>query len=451
MITQLNVKNFKSWKSTGDMKLAPITGLFGTNSSGKSSILQFLLMLKQTVDSKDQGQVLNFGDRNDPVQLTSYKNMIFNHKVDIPFDFSLKWNDPDLKKINPWSFQAIIIADKSNDITVDRINFLTDKLDNPRELTAERNQDNNDYSLITKHDNKITKTQEDVKIDKFYILPQIRDFSYISNGKGVLEIQNNIRHFTYLNDCMIVFEDMFLHFFYIGTHREKPQTYNHFSGKGPSDVGHSGEHTIPALLASHLNDENNHLEEQVVRCLKKLKLIHEFTIKEIGEGRNIYQVWVQITPDSPEVLLTDVGSGISQVLPILTLLYHVPKGSIVLLEHPELHLHPSAQSELADILIDAMKTRNIQIIFESHSEHLLTRFQLRMAEYGIDAEKGIEAEKDIALYFCRMEDGASQMDPLKLNEYGNITNWPEGFFGDGFGERAKMMDAIIERKQRAIS
>ena len=60
MITRLRMQNFKSWRDTGELEIAPLTGLFGTNSSGKTSILQMLLMLKQTVESPDRKQVLTF-------------------------------------------------------------------------------------------------------------------------------------------------------------------------------------------------------------------------------------------------------------------------------------------------------------------------------------------------------------------------------------------------------
>ncbi len=62
MITKLVVQNFKSWGNTGKIRLAPITGFFGSNSSGKTSLLQLLLMLKQTTESADRAQVLNLGD-----------------------------------------------------------------------------------------------------------------------------------------------------------------------------------------------------------------------------------------------------------------------------------------------------------------------------------------------------------------------------------------------------
>ena len=69
--------------------------------------------------------------------------------------------------------------------------------------------------------------------------------------------------------------------------------------------------------------------------------------------------------------MTDVGFGVSQVLPVLVLLYYVPEGSIVLMEQPEIHLHPSVQSDLADVMLEvAHDIVEVQIIVESHSEHL---------------------------------------------------------------------------------
>ena len=65
---------------------------------------------------------------------------------------------------------------------------------------------------------------------------------------------------------------------------------------------------------------------------------------------------------------------------VLAQCYYAPEGSILILEQPEAHLHPKAQSELADVLIDVVKNRNIQIILESHSEHLLLRLMRRIAE-----------------------------------------------------------------------
>jgi predicted ATPase len=86
VITELSFGNFKSWKRAEKMRFAPITGLFGTNSSGKSSILQLLLMIKQTVESTDRLQVLDFGNEKSPANLGNFRDVIFSHDTSEAWD-----------------------------------------------------------------------------------------------------------------------------------------------------------------------------------------------------------------------------------------------------------------------------------------------------------------------------------------------------------------------------
>ena len=80
MITELSVQNFKSWKDTGKLQITPLTGFFGANSSGKTSILQTLLMLKQTVERPpDWNGVIDFGDDGSFVNLGSFDDLIHQH------------------------------------------------------------------------------------------------------------------------------------------------------------------------------------------------------------------------------------------------------------------------------------------------------------------------------------------------------------------------------------
>lgn len=136
-----------------------------------------------------------------------------------------------------------------------------------------------------------------------------------------------------------------------------------------------------------------------------------------------------------------MGFGVSQILPVLVLCYYVPEESILILEQPEIHLHPSVQTGLADVFIDAIETRKVQIVLESHSEYLLRRLQRRIAEEKLSKDTA-------ALYFCDIVDGVSRLTPLELDMFGNITNWPKDFFGDEFGEMAAATQAVIERKKR---
>ena len=135
-----------------------------------------------------------------------------------------------------------------------------------------------------------------------------------------------------------------------------------------------------------------------------------------------------------------MGIGVSQVLPVLVLCYYVPEGSTIILEQPELHLHPSVQAGLADVFIDCIENRGLQIILESHSEHMLRRLQRRIAEEKFDRQCA-------ALYFCEQSGGVSSIINLEVDLFGQIRNRPDDFFGDLLGEMVAAFDAELERKQ----
>jgi predicted ATPase len=184
--------------------------------------------------------------------------------------------------------------------------------------------------------------------------------------------------------------------------------------------------------------------------LQDLGLISSFKVEAVDDRQTLYRVLVQRSPDSAPVLLTDVGFGVSQVLPVLVLLAYAPEGATVLLEQPEIHLHPAVQSGLADVIIEAAKVRNIQVVVESHSEHLLMRLQRRVAEKEIGRGITIEPD-DCYLYFCASRGGASVIERLNMDPYGNITNWPDDFFGNSFQEAAAMNLAARRRAIREQS
>ena len=102
-------------------------------------------------------------------------------------------------------------------------------------------------------------------------------------------------------------------------------------------------------------------------------------------------------------------------------------------------MHPLAQAALADVLIQAATHRNVQIILESHSEHLLMRLQRRIAE----GDK-INAD-DVRLYFCDAPKGESRLTRLEVDMLGSIRNWPANFMGDAFGETAAAEEARLKR------
>ena len=92
MLKELRIQNFKVWKDTGNIHLAPLTLFFGANSSGKSSIGQFLIMLKQTVESPDRKAVFHPGGKNSAVQLGSYREMVFHRDPENNIAFAYRWS-----------------------------------------------------------------------------------------------------------------------------------------------------------------------------------------------------------------------------------------------------------------------------------------------------------------------------------------------------------------------
>lgn len=255
---------------------------------------------------------------------------------------------------------------------------------------------------------------------------------------------------SFLADLELQFEELFSRLFYLGPLREFPRRQYSWAGAQPADMGRRGERVVDALLASRESGvkfsrgkgfRRQTVEERVAEWLKELGLIDSFQVRPITKDGRLFQVWVRRDSKAAEVLITDVGFGVSQILPVITLCYYAPEGSTLLLEQPEIHLHPRVQAGLADVLVDAVKTRGIQIILESHSEHLLRRLQRRIADETIKPDQA-------ALYFCSTEKGESRLTPLDLDPFGTIENWPRDFFGDEFGEIAAMSQAALADTRR---
>lgn len=136
--------------------------------------------------------------------------------------------------------------------------------------------------------------------------------------------------------------------------------------------------------------------------------------------------------------LKDVGVGVSQVIPVIVAALFAQPGHIVIVEEPESHLHPLAQSKLAELLAQVSKERNVQFIVETHSEHLFRRMQTLIAKQQIKP-------KETAMYFVERDGKAAKMRPLELDDFGRVKNWPEGFFGDTLGETREQTALAIQR------
>lgn len=447
MLTELSLRNFKSWAQIDEMRLAPITGFFGTNSSGKSSILQLLLLIKQTIESSDRAAVLEFGDDRSLTYLGNFRDVVFGHVTHGHLEFALSWDsgksvivkDPASERrfsFREMSFRAELEENDDERLAVVAFNY---DVANHRFTMRRTPSPPKKYELVReKGDYELLRTR-----GRPWGLPAPVKF-YGFPDRVFTDFQNA----GFLGELQLIFEQLFARVYYLGPLRDFPKRHYTWAGSEPADMGGRGERVVDALLASRhrgkyvspgARRKKRTLEEHIATWLKTLNLVHDFSVEPIAEGSNLYHVHIKSTSGAAKVLVPDVGFGVSQVLPVLVLCYYVPEGSTILLEQPEIHLHPSVQMGLADVFIDAVRNRNIQIILESHSEHLLRRLQRRVAE-------GTLKPDEAALYFCKTADSGSTLTPLDLDLFGSITNWPKDFFGDEFGEMAAATHAAMERK-----
>jgi hypothetical protein len=401
MITRLRAQNFKSWKDTGDLRIAPLTGLFGTNSSGKTSILQALLALKQSADFPDPGRVLYLGDERSLVDLGTFSDVIHGHDTDLPLKFSLSWRD--FKKDG-------------------RLDVALNEISNHLHLSEFACTLGDEVLSVKEGPQGFSFTRNNMPPEAETASPW--GFHSSSLSDPTFSLRLCLEQVNYLEPL-----------------RQRPRRAPYvWSGSTPFGVGPNGSEFAQALLST-LSGQRT--VQAVAGALKRMNLIDNFRIEPVAPNRRDYEIRVKKTSSSAEVLLPDVGFGVSQVLPVLVLCYYADEGSTLIIEQPELHLHPAAQSELADVLIDVVKKRRMQIIVESHSEHLLRRLQRRIAEEEFKAG-------DAALYFCEIDNGTSKITPLEINDEGFIENWPKDFFGDEMGELAAITaEAMKHRLRRA--
>lgn len=460
MLTSLRIKNFKAWRDTGSIQLAPLTVIFGANSAGKSSLGHLLLGLKQTALSTDRKRALHLGDTTSLIDLGTFADCLNGHDLTKTLDFELGWSLPK-------SMDVKDPLDNTQRFTGNQINLVVSlsagKTGQP-EVTSLKYALKNaegvvlDVDLSRGADRKFSlqsvKYQFKMADGRKWPLDEPEKFYRVSD----LSIAR-FKNAGFLTDFALATENLLGSIAYLGPLRNHPQRTYQWSGDTPEGVGQTGEATVAAILAAQHEDRMLNRGPKKVKqaftsfiagWLKDLGVIHSFLVKPVAEGRKEYEVLVKTHVGAPEVKITDVGFGVSQVLPALVQAFYCPPHSTVWMEQPEIHLHPQVQAELADVFISAIKAREdgkeraVQLIIESHSEHLLNRLQRRIAE-------GALAPEDVAIYFCRRSGSSTELEPLRVNMFGEIENWPENFFGDEMADISARTLAAMAAKKRQPS
>lgn len=456
MLKKLRIRNFKGWKDTESIRMAPISLFFGANSSGKSSIGQFLMMLKQTVESPDRKAVFYPGGKNSAVQLGSYQEMVFHrdpeNKISFEYDWTLptaiKFKDPNSGQFfgyNQVEFNAEVgLGNKDqHTLVVDKFQYEL------KEGDATSLSVGMERKVESKSEYKVEAEIFALKRNKGRVWYPGAPVRFYGFPDEVVAYHQNA---DFVQDLNLQHEKLFRSICYLGPLRTKTERLYSWTGMEPESVGYSGESTVAAILAARnrkismgYKKTAKPFEQIIAMKLKEMSLIEEFKVNPISEQRQEYEVKVRTKGSKDWVDLPDVGFGISQVLPVLVQCFYAPANSIIIMEQPEIHLHPNAQSALADVMIDVINSRengndrDIQLVIETHSEHFLRRLQRRIAEDAV-------SQKKVSAYFANVSRTPAKLEPLQIDIFGSIQNWPESFFGDEMGDITEQAKAAMKKR-----
>ncbi len=456
MLTSLHIKNFKAWKDTGPIRLAPLTVIFGANSAGKSSLGHLLLALKQTALSTDRKRPLHLGDENALIDLGTFAECLHNHDLKSALEFELGWKilDKELEARDPLSEQKFAGDELRLAVTLSADGKEQPRVDKLRYQLLRKGANQLAVNYLRDDKNKLDISSSEYKfvrnMGRSWPLDEPDKFYRISD-----QSRARFQNAEFLSDFALHTEAALSSVYYLGPLRDHPKRIYSWSGETPESVGQKGEFAIASILAASAQDRKlnrgpkKHLtrfDVFIAQWLKDLGIIESFAVRPVAEGRKEYEVVVKTHTTGSEVKITDVGFGVSQVLPALVQAFYCPPNSTIWMEQPEIHLHPQVQAELADVFISATQARengrerHVQLIVESHSEHFLNRLQRRVAEGSVVPE-------DVAVYFCRRAGSATELEPLRLNLFGEIENWPQNFFGDEMADIAGRTLAAMQRKK----
>lgn len=476
LLTQVELANFKAFKTRTAVPLAPLTLVYGANSAGKSSVLQSLLLLKQSLDSDalvTQGSMINVG---------GFKGLVHGHadeEVGIAFTYGVlpSWipasgtPDPTLLRRVAWAFAAnssgqgpverysVEFGEYGLGLTRDRES--TDRYSAQRDdlagvfrgvatgtllypFDARQRTDGDEAEQRTRLRsresdarralrNLETSGNENVSLAAPGLLPT--SDAIFRRGPGESGSREDGIVASYVNRTAKLVggvseevRQLLNSLIWLGPLRSAPQrVYDRADSTGtPGDGRH-----VAIYLFDHAT-----VVEQVNDWLQRLEIPYTLDVIPVtaGNAANLIGdlVAIALTDTRTRVNVTpaDVGFGISQVLPIVVELL-ARRDSIIAIEQPETHLHPRLQARLADLLIDATQEggQGNQLVVETHSEHLMLRVQRRIREGALDP-------KNVAVvYVDQAADGETTVKQLRLNEQGEfLDEWPHGFFDERLDE-----------------
>ena len=409
-ITAITVCGYKSICKESTIDVLPLTILAGANSSGKSSIIQPLLLLKQTLDSsfdpgalKLNGPNVQFTSADQMLSRTARKKCVDEFEVGIEIDRAK-------------SLKLKFKNERKKPFTIIQMAY-SDYQEPGDSITLRPGMEHQEIiSIIPKKLQESFRFGPDIEKDKL-IWKIGRKYCFLV----LVLAHGKFRRFEILGPADPFARDI-VRIIHVPGLRGNPERNYPVTAIGPVFQGY-----FQSYVASIINQWKTKKSDQLEKLtdwLDKLGLTWKVDTQMIND--TTIEILVGRLPKSKVgggkdlVSIADVGFGVSQSLPVLVSLLEAQPGQLVYIEQPEIHLHPRAQVKMAEILVDAAK-RGVKVVAETHSSLLLLSVQTLVA-------KG-EIPHDLVKlhWFERDPDGITKITSAGLDKDGAFGDWPQDF------------------------
>lgn len=413
VVQKITVQGFKSFRDRTDIALAPLTILSGSNSSGKSSAMQPLLLLKQTIEAPfDPGPLRIDGPI---VRFSDSKQLLWRSGAGpnaAEFAFGIGTIDATIESrfvvtASGVQLNAIRVSDADKHVTISGKT-------NSKALTALRSMNLRGETfelsdLIFGKDNY-----------KLSARPQGFSFHIVAQGMPKGSSSDVVLPII---DPWDKYRSSLVGLLHVEGLRGNPERAYPLIPAPTQFSGSFQREYVAGLLWTWQATGDVRLNE-LTQQLRLLGLTWKVQLRKISEIAVEIRVGRSPRPRrggaQDLVNIADVGFGVSQVLPVLVALLTAEAGRIVLIEQPELHLHPLAQVHFAEVLAAAIR-RGVRVVAETHSPYILRAIQAAVAEKRINSD-------DVVLHwFERDDEGATQVTSGSLDVGGTYGDWPIDF------------------------
>ncbi len=441
----LRLKNFKCFADTGPLRLAPMTLIFGRNNSGKSSLLQSLILLRQAMGAPSFGPRLNLAG---PLYAAgSYADLVHLHDqslaLSISVDLSWPQAEPDDPKIP--SHAQVTLDFLGEDPQPPRLSSLSISFPDPAktlDLRVKEGEEGAPYNLWIGGRDLGNENKADFRFPVNGLLPLIGK-EQVRSGQS-LDLRSRratartAARWT-LNNMTVLLEGIHV----VSAFRPPPMRRYEFQGAPAPGADATGRYVIDALIQNAIQNgkDKGVLLTEVNVWLQRLARIELMPLLPLDQAGKLYELKLRDMDSGRWANFADVGYGIGQALPVIVEGLRTPPGGTFIVQEPEIHLHPDAQLAMADFLVHLMRNGR-QVIAETHSEHLLLRVRRKILA---GAQQGILPEHLNIILVDKDEGPASRAAQLPIDELGQVAHWPSGFLQEANNERMALLEEMAAK------